>query len=91
MSIEEQDLFFNEFNSKSLAEEAYFGIDFKGSRNNKKPYIDFGIKKSFGPIEIIIPLYQNWDDKPFVHDKDWLLDRIRMKLDISSFNIGDLF
>ena len=40
MSIEEQDLFFNEFNSKSLAEEAYFGIDFKGSKNNKKPYID---------------------------------------------------
>ena len=55
-----------------------------------EPYFDCGIKKSFGPLVIIIPLYQNWNDSPYVTDTDWLLDRVRFSLDIS-FNIQNMF
>ena len=55
-----------------------------------EPYFDFGIKKSFGPLVIIIPLYQNWDDSPYVTDTNWLLDRMRFNLKIS-FNIRIMF
>ena len=55
------------------------------------PYFDFGIKKSFGPLVIIIPLYQNWDDSPYVKDLDWIFDRMRFSLSVSSFNIRSLF
>ena len=55
------------------------------------PYIDLGVKKSFGPIAFIIPLYQSWDDKPLIENEDWLLDRIRIQLNVSSFNFRNLF
>ena len=55
------------------------------------PYIDIGLRKSFGPIEFIIPVYQSWDEISFIQDGDWLLDRLRIKLNIPSFNFGDLF
>jgi hypothetical protein len=55
------------------------------------PYFDFGIKKSFGPLVIIMPLYQNWDDYPYVNNADWILDRIRFSLSVSSFNIRSMF
>ena len=59
---------------------------------SEKPYIDFGLKKSFGPIVIIVPLYQSWElDDQFVKDRDWLLDRMRISLNISNFNIRNLF
>jgi hypothetical protein len=54
-------------------------------------YIDFGIRKSFGPLEIILPLYQSWDENGFVTDTDWLLKRMRISLRLSDFNIQNLF
>ena len=54
------------------------------------PYFDFGIKKTIGPLVIIVPLYQNWDDSPYITDTDWLIDRLRFNLDIS-FNIQNMF
>ncbi len=54
-------------------------------------YIDFGIRKSFGPLEIIMPLYQSWDEDRFVTDTDWLLKRMRISLRLSDFNIQNLF
>jgi len=54
-------------------------------------YIDFGLKKSFGPLEIIMPLYKSWDEDGFVTDTDWLLKRMRISLSISNFNIQNLF
>ena len=56
-----------------------------------EPYFDCGIKKSFGPLVIIIPLYQNWDDDPYAKDTDWILDRMRFSLSISSFNIRNMY
>ena len=55
-------------------------------------YIDFGLKKSFGPLMIIVPLYQSWEieDRTFT-DRNWLLDRMRFSLSISNFNIQNLF
>ncbi len=56
------------------------------------PYIDFGLKKSFGPIVIVVPLYQNWEiEDQLVTDSDWLLERMRISLNISNFNISNLF
>ena len=55
------------------------------------PYFDFGIKKSFGPLVIIIPLYQNWDAFPYVKDAGWILDRMRFSLSVSNFNILRMF
>ena len=58
----------------------------------EKPFIDFGLKKSFGPIVIIMPLYQSWEiDDQLVADSEWLLDRMRISLNISNFNIQNLF
>ena len=57
----------------------------------EEPYIDLGVKKSFGPIAFIIPLYQSWDDTPLIENEDWLLDRIRIQLNVSSFNFRNLF
>ena len=55
-------------------------------------YIDFGLKKSFGPLMIIVPLYQSWEPhNQFVKDSDWLKKRIRLSLNISNFNIRNLF
>ena len=57
-----------------------------------KTYFDFGIKKSFGPLSIIIPIYQSWEaDHTFVNNIDWIKDRIRFSLTIGQFNIRDLF
>ena len=36
-------------------------------------FIDLGIKKSFGPIEFIVPLYQSWDDDSLIKNKKALL------------------
>ncbi len=56
------------------------------------PYIDFGLKKSFGPIVIVVPLYQNWEkEDQLVTDSDWLYERMRISLNISNFNIRNLF
>ena len=57
----------------------------------EEPYIDLGVKKSFGPIVFIIPLYQSWDDKPLIVDNGSIVDRIRIQLNISSFNFRNLF
>ncbi|HJL79000.1 MAG TPA: hypothetical protein QF355_06850, partial [Candidatus Marinimicrobia bacterium] len=54
-------------------------------------YIDFGIRKSFGPLEIIMPLYQSWDKDVFVTDTDWLLKHMRISMRLSGFNIQNLF
>jgi len=54
-------------------------------------YIDLGVKISFGPIAFIIPLYQSWDDKPLIVDNSSIVDRIRIQLNISSFNFRNLF
>ena len=55
-------------------------------------YIDFGLKKSFGPLMIIVPLYQSWEiDNQFVKDSDWLKNRMRLSLSISNFNLRNLF
>ena len=50
----------------------------------EKPFLDFGIKKTFGPIEVIMPLYQSWDENQFVNNQDWLLDRLRIKFNLVS-------
>ncbi len=57
----------------------------------EKTYFDFGLKKSFGPLSIIMPLYQSWDETPFVTDTDWALDRLRFSLTLSGFTMRDLF
>ena len=58
----------------------------------KKTYIDFGLKKSFGPISIILPLYQNWEQNhTLVNNADWVKDRIRFSVNFSRFNFRDLF
>ena len=57
----------------------------------EEPYFDFGLKKSFGPLSIIMPLYQSWDETPFVTDTDWVLDRLRFSLTISGFNARSMF
>ena len=57
----------------------------------KETYFDFGLKKSFGPLSIILPLYQSWDENQFVTDTDWALDRLRFSLTLSGFTIRDLF
>ena len=54
-------------------------------------YFDFGLKKSFGPLSIIMPLYQSWDETPFVANTDWILDRLRFSLTLSGFNARSLF
>ena len=54
-------------------------------------YFDFGLKKTFGPLSIIMPLYQSWDETPFVTDTDWVLDRLRFSLTISGFNARSMF
>ena len=54
-------------------------------------YFDFGMKKSFGPLSIIMPLYQSWDETPFVADTDWILDRLRFSLTLSGFNVRSMF
>ena len=54
-------------------------------------YFDFGLKKTFGPLSIIMPLYQSWDETPFVTDTDWVLDRLRFSLTLSGFTMRDLF
>ena len=54
-------------------------------------YFDFGLKKTFGPLSIIMPLYQSWDEKPFITDTDWALDRLRFSLTLSGFTMRDLF
>ena len=57
----------------------------------KDLYIDFGLKKSFGPLVVIVPLYQNWEiEDQIVKDSNWMLDRLRLSLNISNFNIGYL-
>ena len=55
------------------------------------PHYDCGLKKSFGPLEIILPVYQSWDKNQFISDQDWLIDRMRFSLNISSFNFRDIF
>ena len=57
----------------------------------KKPYVDFGLKKSIGPLELIIPLYQTWDEDPFIQNTDWLKQRMRVKFNIPSINFRSLF
>ena len=57
----------------------------------EETYLDFGLKKSFGPLSIIIPIYQSWDENQFVTDTDWALDRLRFSLTLSGFTIRDLF
>lgn len=58
----------------------------------KKTYIDFGLKKSFGLISIILPLYQNWEqNRTLVNNADWVKDRIRFSMNFSQFNFRDLF
>ena len=54
-------------------------------------YFDFGLKKTFGPLSIIMPLYQSWDETPFVTDTDWVLDRLRFSLTLSGFNARSMF
>ena len=54
-------------------------------------YFDFGLKKSFGPLSIIMPLYQSWDETPFITNTDWVLDRLRFSLTISGFNARSMF
>ena len=54
-------------------------------------YFDLGLKKSFGPLMIILPLYQNWDDPSMINDKNWLAQRMRFSLSVSSFNFRDMF
>ena len=57
----------------------------------KDLYIDFGLKKSFGPLIVIVPLYQNWEiNDQIVKDSNWVLDRFRLSLNISNFNIRNL-
>jgi hypothetical protein len=57
----------------------------------EKPFLDFGIKKTFGPLEVIMPLYQSWDENQFVNNQDWLLDRLRIKFNFPKFNFRQLF
>ena len=54
-------------------------------------YFDFGLKKSFGPLSIIIPLYQSWDDTPIGTDTDLILDRLRFSLTLSDFDARSIF
>ena len=51
-------------------------------------YFDFGIKKSFGALSIIIPIYQSWEiDHSLVNNIDWIKDRIRFSLNSSNLAI----
>ena len=60
--------------------------------SGRTPYFDIGIKKSFGPLLIIIPLYQNWEvENPVVKDSDLLFKRMRISLNLSDFNIQKFF
>jgi len=55
-------------------------------------YVDVGIKKSFGPVLVILPLYQSWDlESTTVTDTDWIINRMRVSLDIADFNIQEFF
>ena len=55
-------------------------------------YVDVGIKKSFGPVLVILPLYQSWDlENTTVTDADWIINRMRVSLDIADFNIQEFF
>ena len=54
-------------------------------------YFDFGLKKSIGPLIIVVPLYQSWDSPSFIEDSEWLLKRMRFSLSVSSFSIEDIF
>ncbi len=54
-------------------------------------YFNFGLKKSFGPIMVILPLYQSWDNSPLIKDGNWLLDRLRFSVSVSSFSIRNMF
>ena len=58
----------------------------------ENPYIDVGIKKSLGPLLIILPLYQSWDiESTTVTDVDWIINRMRISVDIREFNIQNIF
>ena len=71
-----------------LPGKPFFDIAIAG---NRKPYVDFGLKKSIGPLEFIIPLYQSWDEDSFVKDIDWLEKRMRVKLNFPNLNFRSLF
>ena len=47
-----------------------------------KPYYDMGIKKSFGPITVILPLYQSWDKDKLAKDSQWIIDRLRFSFSL---------
>ena len=51
----------------------------------------FGLKKKMGPLEIIIPIYQSWDNLNFLDDPNWFLDKVRFSLSFNNLSIGDLF
>ena len=60
--------------------------------SGRTPFFDIGIKKSFGPLLIIIPLYQNWElESPVIKDSDLLFKRMRLSLNFSDFNIQNFF
>ena len=54
-------------------------------------YFDIGLKKSFGPISIIVPFYQSWDENSFPKDTNWILDRLRFSINVSNLNYRSFF
>ena len=54
-------------------------------------YFDLGLKKTFGPLMLILPLYQSWDVPSMIDDKNWLSNRIRFSFSVSSFNVRNIF
>lgn len=54
-------------------------------------YFDFGWQTSFGPITMLVPIYQSWDEQSYPEEKQWLLDRMRFSINLSNFNIRGLF
>ena len=55
---------------------------------NDKIYYDLGWKTSKGPITLIIPIFQSWDQNQFNNNDqlDLLLKRIRFTIDIPDFS-----
>ena len=65
-------------------------IDFVTTQGNDF-YFDFGFKKTFGPLLIILPLYHSWDAVKLTNSKEIFINRIRFSLSISNLGIRNLF
>tara|TARA_B100000315_G_C14596161_1_gene599735 strand:+ start:26362 stop:29307 length:2946 start_codon:yes stop_codon:yes gene_type:complete len=63
-------------------------LDFAKVTEISENYFDFGLFYEFGPLSLIVPLYQSWDGQTTPDELQWLTERFRFEFSLSGFNIG---